>query len=65
MSPWHLQGGATFTIGQRSVEGIKAQNEDAIGIRIPDDLLLTTKGAVAIIADGVSAAEAGKEASET
>ncbi|QUM78161.1 bifunctional protein-serine/threonine kinase/phosphatase [Moritella sp. 24] len=65
MSPRHLQGGATFTIGQRSVEGIKAHNEDAIGIRIPDDLLLTTKGAVAIIADGVSAAEAGKEASET
>ncbi|KXO11155.1 serine/threonine protein kinase [Moritella sp. JT01] len=65
MSPWHLQGGATFTIGQRSVEGIKAHNEDAIGIRIPDDLLLTTKGAVAIIADGVSASEAGKEASET
>ena len=65
MSPRHLQGGATFTIGQRSVAGIKAHNEDAIGIRIPDDLLLTTKGAVAIIADGVSAAEAGKEASET
>ncbi|SQD79826.1 bifunctional protein-serine/threonine kinase/phosphatase [Moritella yayanosii] len=65
MSPRHLQGGATFTIGQRSVAGIKAHNEDAIGIRIPDDLLLTTKGSVAIIADGVSAAEAGKEASET
>ncbi|MFT5878971.1 MAG: serine/threonine protein phosphatase PrpC [Moritella sp.] len=65
MSQWHLQGGATFTVGQRSVKGTKAENEDAIGIRIPEDLLLSTKGAVAIIADGVSAAEAGKEASET
>lgn len=65
MSLRHLQGGATFSIGQRSVAGIKAQNEDAIGIRIPDERLLTTKGAVAIIADGVSASEAGKEASET
>jgi serine/threonine protein phosphatase PrpC len=65
MSQWHLQGGATFTVGQRSVAGTKAANEDAIGIRIPEDLLLSTKGAVAIIADGVSAAEAGKEASET
>lgn len=40
-------------------------NEDAIGIRIPDDNLLTTKGIAAVIADGVSAAEAGREASET
>lgn len=62
---WHLQGNSSFTVGQRSTEGIKPENEDAIGIRIPDELLLSTKGAVAIIADGVSAAEAGKEASET
>lgn len=54
-----------FTVGQRSVAGIKADNEDAIGIRIPKGNLLNTKGAVAVIADGVSAAEAGKEASET
>jgi len=65
MSDWHLQGNASFTLGQRSIAGAKANNEDAIGIRIPDKTLLATKGAVAIIADGVSAAEAGKEASET
>jgi serine/threonine protein phosphatase PrpC len=54
-----------FTVGQYSIAGCKGQNEDAIGIRIPDGNLLTTKGAVAVIADGVSAAEAGQEASQT
>ncbi len=54
-----------LNVGQYSVAGRKEQNEDAIGIRIPDGNLLTTKGAVAVIADGVSAAEAGREASHT
>jgi len=61
----HLAGELSFTVAQRSVAGKKAQNEDAIGIRLPKGSLLTNKGAVAVIADGVSAAEAGKEASET
>jgi serine/threonine protein phosphatase PrpC len=61
----HLQGKFKLSVGQYSVAGRKAQNEDAIGIRIPDGNLLTTKGAAAVIADGVSAAEAGKEASHT
>jgi serine/threonine protein phosphatase PrpC len=60
-----LSNQATFTVGQKSIAGIKNDNEDAIGIRIPEGNTLNTKGAVAIIADGVSAAEAGKEASET
>ncbi|MBU2869141.1 bifunctional protein-serine/threonine kinase/phosphatase [Colwellia sp. E2M01] len=55
----------SFTVAQRSVAGKKPQNEDAIGIRLPKDSTLINKGAVAVIADGVSAAEAGKEASET
>jgi len=61
----HLTSELSFTVAQRSVAGKKAQNEDAIGIRLPKDTTLTNKGAVAVIADGVSAAEAGKEASET
>jgi protein phosphatase len=42
----------------------KSLNEDAVGFRVPDaeDDLLTTKGAVAVVADGVSSAEAGREA---
>ncbi len=53
-----------MSVGQLSSAGVKPVNEDAIGIRIPEGSLLTTKGAVAVIADGVSAAEAGREASE-
>lgn len=40
----------------------KSINEDAIGFRVPEAELLATKGAVAVVADGVSSAEAGKEA---
>jgi len=65
MTEWHLQSKLTFTLGQCSSAGIKSVNEDAIGIRVPEGMLLDTKGACAVIADGVSAAEAGKEASET
>lgn len=61
----HLDGQLNFTLGQATYAGVKPDNEDSIGIRIPEGHLLTTKGAVAIIADGVSAAEAGKEASDT
>lgn len=50
--------------GQCSEKGIKEFNEDACGIRIPDTSLLITKGIAAVIADGVSSAEAGREASE-
>jgi serine/threonine protein kinase/serine/threonine protein phosphatase PrpC len=50
--------------GQSSIAGRKPVNEDCCGIRIPDNYLLQTKGVAAIIADGVSSAAAGREASE-
>lgn len=50
--------------GQSSIAGRKPVNEDCCGIRIPDNYLLQTKGIAAIIADGVSSAAAGREASE-
>src|SRR5688572_24432690 len=65
MNEWHLNSNLAFTVGQFSSAGVKAQNEDALGIRIPEGMLLDTKGAAAIITDGVRADEAGKEASET
>lgn len=43
--------------------GGKEQNEDACGIEIPADTLLSTKGIAAAIADGMSGSDAGKEAS--
>src|SRR5690606_17846394 len=65
MTPEHLVSTLGVDVGQCSSAGIKAVNEDAIGIRIPAGSTLVTKGIVAVIADGVSAAEAGKEASAT
>lgn len=61
----HLESQLDLTVGQATEKGRKHQNEDCIGIRIPDQPALTLKGVVSVIADGVSAAEAGKEASET
>lgn len=60
----HISGQLSISVGQATSAGVKPQNEDSIGIRIPEGGLLLTKGAVAVIADGVSAAEAGKQASE-
>lgn len=51
--------------GFKSIAGIKAVNEDAATICVPDsEYALINKGVCAIIADGVSSAEAGREASE-
>lgn len=45
--------------------GIKPANEDAVAVNVPDDgHLLTYKGACFTLADGVSTAEAGQQASE-
>lgn len=52
------------TAVQRSEAGIKPRNEDSIAIHIPQGAQLIAKGIVVAIADGVSAAEAGREASE-
>ncbi|MBG58619.1 MAG: serine/threonine protein kinase [Porticoccus sp.] len=52
------------TVGCCSDAGVKPVNEDAVGYRIPDDHLLNTKGIVVALADGVSTAEAGREAAE-
>jgi protein phosphatase len=50
----------------KTIAGIKPENEDAAGICLPEDsYLLANKGVVLSVADGVSSAEAGKEASRT
>lgn len=60
----HLRSALRVSAGQSSLAGRKAANEDAVGIRIPPQPLLTTKGIALAIADGVSDAEHGKEASD-
>lgn len=51
--------------GQYSEKGLKETNEDSCAIRVPDEPLLTSKGIVVAIADGVSSSLAGREASES
>ena len=52
--------------GQYTTKGVKPINEDAVGFLVPaDPHTLTAKGICTVVADGVSTAEAGKEASET
>jgi serine/threonine protein phosphatase PrpC len=50
--------------GQHSEAGIKESNDDSCGIRIPDGPLLAAKGIAAVIADGMSGSEAGREAAD-
>jgi serine/threonine protein phosphatase PrpC len=48
--------------GQATSAGVKSQNDDCLGVRIPVDASLGTKGVAMVLADGVSSAEAGREA---
>jgi hypothetical protein len=59
-----MSGAQYFRAGQCSESGVKASNEDSCGIRIPDEPLLLTKGLAAVIADGMSGSEAGREAAD-
>ncbi len=53
-------------IASLSIQGRKDINEDSVGFYIPEETLqLESKGIVLAVADGVSSAEAGKEASNT
>ncbi len=54
------------TFGQASTTGVKEENDDCLGIRIPDedDSQLRVKGAVMAMADGASTAQGGGEVAE-
>jgi serine/threonine protein kinase/serine/threonine protein phosphatase PrpC len=61
----HLAGTLSLSSAQATSAGKKSTNDDSYGLYVPEDSsLLATKGAAAIICDGVSAAEAGREAAE-
>lgn len=59
-----LDSGPKVSIGQYSEVGRKDQNDDCYGVVTPAGPLLLSKGIAMAIADGVSASQAGKEASE-
>lgn len=51
--------------GAQTAAGVKAANEDAVACQLPDSAyLLQHKGACFVLADGVSTAEAGAQASK-
>jgi protein phosphatase len=53
-------------VASYSIQGLKDNNEDAVGFFVPEEQsVLEGKGIVFAVADGVSSAEAGKEASNT
>ncbi len=54
-----------ISAGFHSTAGVKPENQDSVNYCIPLDNALEFKGAVAVIADGVSSSEAAKQASET
>ena len=54
----------TFDIGQSSLTGPRARNEDYIGVVTPSNEHLSIKGAMIAVADGVSGNAGGGEASE-
>lgn len=53
-----------ITLGQYSIAGVKPQNEDFHGVSVPKGAVLDSKGIAIVLADGVSASEGGKEASQ-
>ncbi|WP_413693496.1 protein kinase domain-containing protein [Pseudoalteromonas sp. KJ10-2] len=53
------------SIGSASDKGIKAINQDHIGHLIPNEPLLSTKGVVLAIADGISSSQVSQIASKT
>lgn len=60
-----MSGEIRVSIGQYSSAGRKDRNDDSYGVAVPGMPLLATKGVAMAIADGMSASEAAKTASET
>jgi serine/threonine protein phosphatase PrpC len=60
-----MRSGPRVTIGQYSIAGRKAANEDSFGVLIPAPADAASKGVALAIADGLSSSAAAKQASET
>lgn len=61
----HLKSSLEVTFAQLSQAGVKRENQDTIGARIPDGPTLTNKGIAIAIADGVSTSQAARQASQS
>lgn len=61
----HLEREVRVSTAQLSTPGKKSDNDDSLGLFVPGDrALLALKGIAAVIADGVSGAESGREAAD-
>lgn len=61
----NVQKSLTLSIGQATHAGIKPCNQDCVGVFVPPASVLSTKGAVVAIADGISSSEVSQIASNT
>ncbi len=59
-----VNDGLMVAAAQYSSAGLKDVNEDALGIRLPPEPLRSRKGVAMVVADGVSAAQGGRQAAE-
>ncbi|TBW49987.1 bifunctional protein-serine/threonine kinase/phosphatase [Marinobacter halodurans] len=59
-----MSGRLMLRLGQFSSAGRKPENQDSLGARYPEGETLLLKGVAAVIADGVSASRAGREAAQ-
>jgi serine/threonine protein kinase len=59
-----LQKQLRVTLGQHSDKGRKATNQDFYGALVPDEPVLSSKGIVLGIADGISSSDVSRTASE-
>ncbi|MDF2446361.1 MAG: serine/threonine protein kinase [Moraxellaceae bacterium] len=64
VSPDNSVSGSRVRAAQASRAGRKPENEDALGIRVPEDCLRASKGIALALADGVSGAGHGRHAAE-
>lgn len=60
----HLQSVLRVQFAQHSEAGVKPENQDTVGARIPEGPTLSAKGIAIAIADGVSSSSSARQASQ-
>lgn len=61
----HLNSSLKISLAQYCDKGIKPENQDTVGARIPEGNTLLIKGIAIAVADGVSSSSSAAEASQT
>lgn len=61
----HLKNTLEISLAQYCDKGVKRENQDTVGTRIPEGNALLTKGIAVVVADGVSSSSAAQQASQS